>query len=56
MVQAIKNIFKPKKIVLQDGREIQPPRSVVPYVVIGLAIAIAISAEVTGFKFSNISR
>jgi phosphonate transport system permease protein len=54
MVQAIKNIFKPKKIVLQDGREVQPPRSVVPYVVIGLAIAIAISAEVTGFKFSTL--
>ncbi|MEG3040954.1 MAG: phosphonate ABC transporter, permease protein PhnE, partial [Clostridium sp.] len=54
MVQAIKNIFKPEKIVLKDGREIQPPKSVVPYVIIGLVVAIFISAQITGFDFSKI--
>lgn len=33
MLKAIKNIFKPEKIVLNDGREIQPPKSVLPYII-----------------------
>ena len=40
MLKAIKNIFKPEKIVLSDGQEIQPPKSIVPYVIIGLVISI----------------
>ncbi len=52
MVQAIKNIFKPEKIVLKDGQEIQPPKSITPYVVIGLFIAVIAAAKVTGFDFS----
>lgn len=51
MVQAIKNIFKPQKIVLKDGKEVQPPKSIVPYVVIGLIIAIIAAAKITGFEF-----
>ena len=54
MLKAIKNIFKPEKIVLNDGREIQPPKSIIPYVIIGLVIAMYISVNVTGFEFSTI--
>ncbi len=51
MVQAIKNIFKPEKLVLKDGKEVQPPKSIVPYVVIGLVIAVVAAANITGFDF-----
>lgn len=51
MVQAIKNIFKPEKIILKDGKEIQPPKSITPYVVIGLFIAVMAAVQITGFDF-----
>lgn len=54
MIKAIKNIFKPEKIVLTDGKEIQPPKSILPYIIIGLCAAIYIAASVTGFEFSTI--
>lgn len=54
MLRAIKNIFKPEKIVLSDGQEIQPPKSIVPYIIIGLIIAVVISADVTGFSLSTV--
>ncbi len=54
MLRAIKNIFKPEKIVLSDGQEIQPPKSIVPYIIIGLAIAVVIAADVTGFSLSTV--
>jgi len=54
MLRAIKNIFKPEKIVLSDGQEIQPPKSIVPYIIIGLVIAVVISANVTGFSLSTV--
>ena len=54
MLKAIKNIFKPEKIVLSDGQEIQPPKSIIPYVIIGLVISILIASNVTGFSFSTI--
>ncbi len=56
MMKAIKNIFSPEKIVLNDGQEVQPPRSIIPYVIIGLIIAIVISGDVTGFKFETIMK
>lgn len=52
MVQAIKNIFKPGKLVLKDGKEVQPPKSITPYVVIGLIIAVVAAANITGFDFN----
>lgn len=54
MLKAIKNIFKPEKIVLSDGQEVQPPKSIVPYIIIGLVIAIALAANVTGFSLSTV--
>ena len=54
MLRAIKNIFKPEKIVLSDGQEVQPPKSIVPYIIIGLVIAVVISADVTGFSLSTV--
>ena len=54
MLKAIKNIFKPEKIVLNDGREIQPPKSVLPYIIIGLVISVLVACDVTGFSLSTI--
>lgn len=54
MLKAIKNIFLPEKIVLSDGKEVQPPKPLAPYIVIGLIIAIAISIKVTGFSFTKL--
>lgn len=54
MFRAIKNIFKPEKIVLSDGKEIQPPKPLAPYIVIGLIIAIAVALKLTGFSFSTL--
>lgn len=54
MLKAIKNMFKPEKIVLSDGQEVQPPKSIVPYIIIGLVIAIALAANVTGFSLSTV--
>ena len=34
MLGKIKNIFKPEKIVLSNGKEIQPKASVAPFVII----------------------
>ena len=54
MLDKIKNIFKPKKIILSDGREIQPPTPIAPFVILGLVLAIIVSANVTGFNFETI--
>ena len=43
----IKEIFKPEKIVLDNGKEIQPPKSIVPYIVIGIVIAVILSAIIS---------
>ncbi|MGL4330214.1 MAG: phosphonate ABC transporter, permease protein PhnE [Clostridium sp.] len=56
MLDKIKNIFKPKKIILSDGREIQPPTPIAPFVILGLVLAIIVSANVTGFNFETIIR
>ncbi len=54
MIKAIKNIFKPEEIELTNGQVVQPPKSVVPYVIIGLLVAIYISSSVTGFDINKI--
>lgn len=54
MVQAIKNIFKPEKIVLKDGKEITPPMPVAPYIVIGLIVAVVFAGKITGFDFGKL--
>lgn len=54
MFKAIKNMFKPEKIVLECGKEVQPPRPLAPYIVIGLIIAVAIAVNVTGFSLSTL--
>lgn len=47
-------MFKPEKIVLECGKEVQPPRPLAPYIVIGLIIAVAIAVNVTGFSLSTL--
>lgn len=51
MVQAIKNIFKPEKLILKDGKEVQPPKPITPYIVIALVVAVIAAANITGFDF-----
>lgn len=50
MAYKIKNIFKPKKIILKDGREIQPPTAITPFVLIILTILVLISMKITNFS------
>ena len=52
MLDKIKNIFKPKKIVLENGKEIQPPMPIAPFIIIGLVIALIRAGKVTGFEIS----
>ena len=52
----IKDLFKPKKITLENGKEIQPPRSIAPFILIGLAIALWGAATITGFDFNTLMR
>ncbi|MGL4738139.1 MAG: phosphonate ABC transporter, permease protein PhnE [Cellulosilyticaceae bacterium] len=47
-------IFPPKKIRLNDGKEILEPRSRMPLVIVLILIATWISVEVTGFELSVI--
>ena len=54
MFREIKNIFKPEKIVLSNGKEIQPKASVASFVIIGLIIALIFAGNVTGFNFEAI--
>lgn len=48
----IKSLFKPKEITLTNGTKVQPPRSMTPYIIIGLILALVATFEVTGFNFS----
>lgn len=52
----IKDLFKPKKITLENGKEIQPPRSIAPFILNGLAIALWGAATITGFDFNTLMR
>ena len=48
----IKNLIKPEPITLSNGKTIQPPASKTPYIVLGMIIALYITADITGFSFS----
>ena len=39
-MKRMRDLFQPKKITLDNGKEIQPPRSVAPFILIGLALAL----------------
>lgn len=54
MISKFKDIFKPKKILLENGKEIQPPISIVPLVGIILLILIIISVKVTNFSLETL--
>lgn len=47
-------MFKPEKIKLNNGKEIQPPTSKMPLIILGLVIVIIASLNLTGFKFSTL--
>lgn len=54
MFRKIKNMFKPEKITLSNGKEIQPKASVAPFVIIALIISLIFAGHVTGFNFEAI--
>ncbi len=54
MIKAIKRIFVPDKLVLDNGKQVTPPLPITPYIVIALLAVGWLSVEVTGFKFSTI--
>ena len=54
MLGKIKNIFKPEKIILKNGKEVQPKASVAPFVIIGLFLSLIVAGDVTGFNFETI--
>ncbi|MTL82874.1 phosphonate ABC transporter, permease protein PhnE, partial [Turicibacter sanguinis] len=51
-MKRMRDLFQPKKITLDNGKEIQPPRSVAPFILIGLAFALWGAATITGFDFN----
>ena len=53
-MQLYDKVFKPKTIVLENGKTIEEKRSRTPMVLIILFIACAISVKVTGFKMSTL--
>ena len=56
MLGKIKNIFKPEKIILNNGKEVQPKASVAPFVIIGLFLSLIVAGDVTGFNFETIMK
>ena len=56
MLGKIKNIFKPEKIILNNGKEVQPKASVAPFVIIGLFLSLIVAGDVTGFNFKTIMK
>ena len=50
----IKRIFVPDKIILDNGKEITPPKPLHPYIIILLVIFSIISIKVTGFSMKTI--
>lgn len=55
-MNTLKNLISPKKIILNNGKEIQPPIPKLPFILVGMVIIIVISAELTGFNISTIIR
>ncbi|EHJ02179.1 phosphonate ABC transporter, inner membrane subunit [Clostridium sp. DL-VIII] len=52
----IKNLIIPKKIILNNGKEIQPPIPKLPFILTGLITVIIASANITDFSFEKIIR
>jgi phosphonate transport system permease protein len=52
----IREIFRPQKIKLKNGKEVHPPRPITPIVVIALIIVTLLSAELTNFNLPTIIR
>lgn len=50
----IKEQFSPAEISLTNGKKVQPPKRLTPYIVIVLLIVTAIAVYVTGFNFGTI--
>ncbi|MGL5085894.1 MAG: phosphonate ABC transporter, permease protein PhnE [Clostridium sp.] len=47
-------MFKPEEIKLSNGKEVQPPTSKMPFIILGLLVVVLISVELTGFKMSTL--
>jgi len=54
MIKIIKKIFVPEKIALTSGKEVKPPKSMMPYIILILAVVTFLSVRVTGFSLATI--
>lgn len=55
--QSLRNrLFPPKEIVLPNGKKVYKQRSITPFIVILVLIAVYYSVELTGFKFSTLAK
>lgn len=54
MIDFIVGIFIPRRISLSNGKVVQPPLPITPYIVIIIAIVTYISFNITNFNFSTI--
>ena len=52
----LKNIFKPERLSLSNGKEVQPPKSKMPYIIMVLLVVIIFSAQITSFNFSTLMK
>lgn len=55
-MNTLKNLISPKKIILNNEKEIQPPIPKLPFILVGLIIVVIVSAELTDFSFEKIIR
>lgn len=53
-MKSLGKMFKPEKIKLANGKEIQPPTSKMPLIIFALVVVVLISVELTGFKISTL--
>lgn len=50
----IKEQFSPSSLELNNGKVVQPPKPLTPYIIIGLLIVTVIAIQVTGFNLATI--
>lgn len=53
-MNSLKKLIIPERITLNNGKEVKPPVSKTPIIVLVLIVIVAISIEITGFKLSTI--
>lgn len=53
-MKALNKLFKNKAIKLENGKEVTPPTSKMPLIILAFVIVVLISIQITGFKMSTL--